>query len=85
MTQSSQQCDCFFTRKILIKLAEINKTYLCTEATYKLIWQGFPVPIVGTTDKAKKFLPFWLAVCMKEESADFAFIFSSLRYAVNRV
>lgn len=31
------------------------------DATYKLIWQGFPVLIVGTTDRDKSFHPFALA------------------------
>ena len=69
----------FFTTKRLLSIATINKRHLCTDATYKLIWQGFPVLIVGTTDKDKKFHPFGTAVCTFEDENDFAFIFNSVK------
>ena len=47
-----------------------------------MIWQGYPVLIVGTTDRAKQFHPFGLSVCINETQEDFAFIFKSLKSAV---
>ena len=75
----------FFTTRRLIKQAELSKNHICTDATYKLIWQGYPVLIVGTTDKDKKFHPYGLAVCINEETDDFAFIFESLKVAINKI
>ena len=75
----------FFTTKRLIGLAHHNSVHICADATYKLIWQGYPVLIVGTTDKEKKFHPFGLAVCMNETEEDFSFIFRSLKLTVNRI
>lgn len=45
------------------------------DATYKLIWQGYPVMILGTSDKNQVFHPFGLAICKDEAAEDFAFIF----------
>ncbi|CAF3358563.1 unnamed protein product, partial [Rotaria socialis] len=38
-------------------------SHLCSDATYKLVWQGFLVLIVGTTDLNRAFHPFGLAIC----------------------
>lgn len=48
------------------------------DATYKLIWQGFPVLTLGTTDSDRKFHPFGACVSTNERSEDFAFLFQSL-------
>ncbi|GBO13675.1 hypothetical protein AVEN_119247-1 [Araneus ventricosus] len=37
-----------------------------TDATYKLIWQGYPVLIVGSSDMNRTFHPFAIAVCNNE-------------------
>lgn len=39
----------FATSTALISKAKLAKC-LCADATYKLMWQGFPVLVVGTTD-----------------------------------
>lgn len=48
------------------------------DATYKLIWQGYPVMVVGTSDKNHVFHPFAIAVCKGESGNDFTFIFDAL-------
>lgn len=60
------------------------KTILCTEliqtdATYKLIWQGFPVLIVGTTDKNRRFHPICLGVATNERQEDFQTMFQGIK------
>ena len=40
----------FISTKRLLKLAS-NSTKIHADATYKLIWQGFPVLIVGTKSR----------------------------------
>jgi hypothetical protein len=49
------------------------------DATYKLVWEGFPVLIVGTSDQNNCFHPFAVAVTKGETAEDFSFIFRSLR------
>lgn len=48
------------------------------DATYKLNWQGYPVMVVGTSDKNNVFHPFAIAVCKSETTDDFGFIFTAL-------
>ena len=52
-----------------------------TDATYKLLWQGYPVLIVGTADANHVFHPFAVAVIKGETEKDFAFIFEALHEA----
>lgn len=63
----------------------INATNIHTDATYKLIWQGFPVLLVGTTDMRRKFHPFGVAVCTNERTEDFSFVFAALVKGVNNL
>ena len=46
-------------------MADLNESYETLDlfeevipSSYKLIWLGFPVLVVGTTDKARQFHPF---------------------------
>lgn len=64
--------------KYLLELAqEVN--ILHVDATYKLIWQGYPVLIVGTTDKQRKFHALCLAVSTTEQKDDFKLVFKSMK------
>lgn len=67
--------------KQLLELA-INVKKVHTDATYKLIWQGFPVFFVGTTDEHRQFHMFGIAVCTTEATKDFGFIFNAVRLGV---
>ena len=68
----------FITTKRLLDIASRSK-HIHADATYKLIWQGFPILIVGTTDYNKAFHHFGLAVCRTEDSTAFEFIFNSVK------
>jgi hypothetical protein len=59
--------------------------HIHADATYKLIWQGFPVLVIGTTDLNKAFHPFGLAICSNEKTKDFQFIFNSLQTAMQKI
>jgi predicted DNA-binding antitoxin AbrB/MazE fold protein len=56
-----------------------SSSHINADATYKLVWQGFPVLVVGTTHLNKSFHPFGLAICSNEKTKDFEFIFKSLQ------
>ncbi|GBN65539.1 hypothetical protein AVEN_65045-1 [Araneus ventricosus] len=67
--------------RLMIKTEEVQ-----TDATYKLIWQGYPVLIVGSSDMNRTFHPFAIAVCNNETESDFAFIFNCVEdscYKIN--
>ena len=63
------------TSKNLLKLAIQNDLIIHADATYKLIWQGFPVLVIGTSDRDKVFHIIAVAVCSNERTADFEFLF----------
>ncbi len=62
-----------------------KSTHIHADATYKLIWQGFPVLVVGTTDYDKAFHPFGLAVSSNEKTEDFEFMFKALKKGVELI
>lgn len=64
--------------KSLLRLTTVANN-IHADATYKLIWQGFPVLVVGTTDRAKKFHPLCMAVSTSERKEDFQMLFETLR------
>lgn len=74
----------FVSTKLLLRQA-VNVAILHTDATYKLVWQGFPVLQIGTTDADRKFHPFGVAVCKNERAADFEFIFGALKNGINKI
>lgn len=49
------------------------------DATYKSVWPGYSVLIVGTSDKNRVFHPFAVAVSKSESSEDLAFVFNAVR------
>lgn len=68
----------FMTTKSLISNAA-QAVSINADATYKLMWQGFPCLIVGTTDASKKFHIIGVSVCTSETEADFVFLFRAMQ------
>ncbi|CAF4755873.1 unnamed protein product, partial [Rotaria sp. Silwood2] len=62
-----------------------QSSHIHADATYKLVWQGFPILIVGTTDLNKSFHPFGLAICSNEKTNDFAFIVKSIQIGMQKI
>ena len=69
---------CVSTRNLL-QLAKQHDQFLCTDATYKLNYQGYPVLLVGHVDQNRQFHPTCIAVTINETSEDYAYIFNSVR------
>jgi hypothetical protein len=59
----------FISTKTLIRESQ-NACHVHADATYKLIWQGFPLLVFGTTDKVRFFHIFEVAVCGNEQTED---------------
>lgn len=72
------------TTKYLLNLAKY-RTVSHADTTYKCIWQGFPVFMVGTTDLGKEYHAYALAVCSNEKTADFHFVFEGIKEGLRRV
>ncbi|CAF3299791.1 unnamed protein product, partial [Rotaria sp. Silwood2] len=74
----------FISSVRLLNIASIS-SHINAEATYKLIWQGYPVLIIGTTDLNKVFHPFGLSICSNEKTKDFQFIFNSIQIGMQKI
>jgi hypothetical protein len=64
----------FLTTKRLL-LCATKSDLLATDATYKLMWQGFPLLLCGTIDKNKAFHPICLMISKHETEKEFKFMF----------
>lgn len=74
----------FISSVRLLNIASMS-SHINADATYKLIWQGYPVLIIGTTDLNKMFHPFGLAICSNEKTKDFQFIFNSIQIDMQKI
>ena len=43
----------FFTTKRLIGLTQNEVEHICADATFKMVYLGYPMLMIGKTDKAK--------------------------------
>lgn len=68
-------------------LIEISKdaSVVHVDATYKLIWQGFPVLVCGTTDQNRKFHPLCVTVSSNEKKEDFKLMFQGLKDKIQEI
>lgn len=74
----------FFVSTKLLSASAVS-SIVHMDGTYKLIWQGYPILHVGTTDMHRSFHPFGLGVCTNEQTADYQFIFESMKKGVKNV
>ena len=58
-----------------------NKRVL-SDATYKIIVEGYPILTIGTTDQCRSFHPFGFAIVFREREEDFEFMFNAVKSAV---
>lgn len=68
---------CITTPNLLEKLSQM--TTICIDATYKLNWLGFPLILLGTVDRLKKFHPLLYACSSHETTEDYEFVFQSAK------
>lgn len=68
---------CYTTPALLKKF--IGLKTICIDATYKLNWNGFPLIVLGTVDRAKRFHPLLYACTSHETSGDYSFVFESVK------
>jgi hypothetical protein len=66
----------FATTKRLLGMCQ-NTSHLCIDAIYKVVFQGFPFFLVGTTDRSRAFHPFGFASSNETYEA-FRYILESL-------
>lgn len=62
----------------ILSTAEI----ICIDATYKLNWNGYPLIILGTVDRTKRFHPMIYACSSHETGDDYAYVFRAVKNSI---
>lgn len=70
--------------KRLLTFASYSQA-LHADGTYKLNFAGFPAIVLGVSDKDRTFHPVGMAVTASESNMDYAYIFNSLKKAVQLI
>lgn len=55
------------------------------DTTYKILWMGYPIFVLGASDQDNRFHPSCVAICSTETVEDFVFVFRALKSGVERV
>lgn len=61
-----------------------GQTNLSADGTYKIMWQGFPLIVVGTVDRAKHFHVTGIVVTSNERESEYEFVFRTIKMGVER-
>lgn len=75
----------FITSKHLLQNATILDDHISIDGTYKLVFQRYPLVVVGSTDNNKRFHFFGVAVLSNETQDDYAFVFTTIKDGVKRL
>lgn len=54
---------------------------VCADGTYKIVWEEFPLIIVGTIDRMRKFHMLALCLTSNERQSEYSFVFKTLAKA----
>lgn len=72
----------FTTLYLLNLFKSVDK--VCIDSTYKLNWNEFPLTILGTIDRNKKFHPIAFACTTNETADDYAFVFNAVKTKIKQ-
>lgn len=72
----------FSTLFLLNMFKSVEK--VCIDSTYKLNWCEFPLTILGTVDRSKKFHPIAFACTTNETVDDYAFVFDAVKNKIKQ-
>ena len=70
------------TKRLMQSLSDANKAQtgcLHVDATYKLVWQGYPILVLALSDANHKMFPCALGIMSNEDTEAFQFLFSTLQ------
>lgn len=70
-----------FSSQRLLRNVTMASVLHC-DATYKLLWQNFPLLIIGVTDKCRSFHPVAFCLSSNETAKAFEFFFETLKIKV---
>jgi len=63
--------------KVLVQLGRYSD-HTCTDTTHKVMWEGFPLFLNGTTDMCRSYHPQSISICTQETEKEFEFAFNAI-------
>lgn len=75
---------CFIATQNLLKNA-VNREVISADSTYKMVWEGFPLSPIGTTDQDRHFHLYGTLLSKMEAGGDFEFAFRAIKLAVQKI
>lgn len=73
----------FSTRRLL--QTGLQGRYWHVDATYKIVWQGYPVLVLGTCDQAKQFHPITFMLAQGETEEDYTYLLRKTRFVLQNI
>ncbi len=64
--------------KFLVQLGRYSD-HTCTDTTHKVMWEGFPLFLNGTTDMCRSYQPQSISICTQETEKEFEFAFNAIK------
>lgn len=59
-----------------------NRKNVCADGTYKIVWEEFPLIVVGTIDRLRKFHMIAMCLTSNERESEYTFVFDLLARAL---
>lgn len=61
-----------------------NRKNVCADGTYKIVWEDFPMIIIGTIDRNRKFHMLGLCLTSNERESEYSFVFETFTKAAKK-
>lgn len=71
------------TRRLLQN--SIGRQNICSDGTYSLVWQGFPIIDIGFIDRANHYHLTALCLTGRERTVEYEFVFNAIQNAVHEL
>lgn len=62
----------------------VGRQNVCTDGTYKIMWQDFPIIVVGFLDRANHFHATALCLTARERTIEYEFVFNAIQNAAKK-
>lgn len=62
----------------------VNQINVCADGTYKIVWQNFPMIIVGFVDRQNHFHVIAVCLVSNERTSEYRFVFTTIKKAIEK-
>lgn len=85
---SPESTSCYFhyvvsTKRLMNNASSFSN--IAVDATYKVVYQGYPLLIVGSVDANRKFHLIAAALCVSEKATDYQFLFQIIQKSIQEI